>query len=59
MGYIFGECTLDRQRCELRRAGRVSRLRRKAFQVLSYLRAYEADKLPVGLSAGPRPVAFH
>jgi hypothetical protein len=54
MGYIFGERTLDTQRRKLRRA-----LRRKAFQVLSYLRAYEADKVPVGLSAGPRPVAFH
>jgi DNA-binding winged helix-turn-helix (wHTH) protein len=59
MGYIFGERTLDTQRRKLRRARRVSRLRRKAFQVLSYLRAYEADKVPVGLSAGPRPVAFH
>jgi hypothetical protein len=29
--YIFGECTLDMQRHILRHAGRISRLRRKAF----------------------------
>src|SRR5712692_7872576 len=40
MRYAFGECILDTQRYELSRAGRVSRLRRKAFQVLSYLMAH-------------------
>src|SRR6266542_2290601 len=40
MLYVFGEWTLDTQRYELRRAGRVCRLRRKAFQVLIYLLAH-------------------
>src|SRR5712691_11667388 len=40
MLYIFGECTLDTQRYELSRAGRVRRLRRKVFQVLAYLLAH-------------------
>ena len=40
MLYIFGECTLDTQRYELSRAGRVRRLRRKAFHVLAYLLAH-------------------
>src|SRR5262249_5731581 len=40
MRYIFGEWTLDTQRAELHCAGRVSRLRRKAFQVLAYLLAH-------------------
>jgi len=40
MLYVFGEWTLDTQRYELSRAGRVSRLRRKAFQVLAYLLAH-------------------
>src|SRR6266540_1144828 len=40
MLYVFGEWTLDTQRYELHRAGRVSRLRRKAFQVLAYLLAH-------------------
>src|SRR2546426_6640329 len=40
MLYVFGECTLDTQRYELSRAGRISRLRRKAFQVLAYLLAH-------------------
>jgi DNA-binding winged helix-turn-helix (wHTH) protein len=44
MRYIFGECTLDTQRYELVRAGRVQRLRRKAFQVLAYLLA-QADRV--------------
>ncbi len=44
MRYIFGEWTLDTQRYELRRAGRVCRLRRKAFQVLAYLLAH-ADRV--------------
>ena len=44
MLYIFGECTLDTQRYELARAGRVQRLRRKAFQVLAYLLAH-ADRV--------------
>ena len=40
MIYVFGEWTLDTQRYELRCAGRVRRLRRKAFQVLAYLLAH-------------------
>jgi DNA-binding winged helix-turn-helix (wHTH) protein len=40
MRYIFGECTLDMQRDALRRARRVSRRRRNAFQVLAYLLAH-------------------
>src|SRR6266496_6837085 len=40
MLYVFGEWTLDTQRYELSRAGRVRRLRRKAFQVLTYLLAH-------------------
>jgi DNA-binding winged helix-turn-helix (wHTH) protein len=39
MRYVFGECTLDTQRAELARAGRVYRLRRKVFQALAYLLA--------------------
>src|SRR5881628_877033 len=38
--YVFGEWTLDTQRYELSRAGCVRRLRRKAFQVLTYLLAH-------------------
>ena len=37
MVYVFGEWTLDTQRSELRRAGQVRQLRRKVFQVLTYL----------------------
>jgi DNA-binding winged helix-turn-helix (wHTH) protein/tetratricopeptide (TPR) repeat protein len=44
MLYLFGECTLDTQRAELSRAGRVHRLRRKVFQVLVYLLAH-ADRV--------------
>jgi predicted ATPase/DNA-binding winged helix-turn-helix (wHTH) protein len=44
MRYVFGECTLDTQRYELARAGRIQRLRRKAFQVLAYLLAH-ADRV--------------
>jgi DNA-binding winged helix-turn-helix (wHTH) protein/class 3 adenylate cyclase/tetratricopeptide (TPR) repeat protein len=40
MLYVFGEWTLDIQRSELCRAGRVIPLRRKAFQVLTYLLAH-------------------
>src|SRR5436309_664424 len=40
MRYVFGEWTLDTQRAELACAGRVCRLRRKAFQVLAYLLAH-------------------
>src|SRR5215475_6599237 len=40
MRYVFGEWTLDTQCSELCRAGRVRRLRRKAFQVLAYLLAH-------------------
>jgi DNA-binding winged helix-turn-helix (wHTH) protein len=39
MRYVFGECTLDTQRAELARAGRVYRLRRKVLQALAYLLA--------------------
>jgi DNA-binding winged helix-turn-helix (wHTH) protein/class 3 adenylate cyclase/tetratricopeptide (TPR) repeat protein len=42
MRYVFGEWTLDTQRAELCCAGRVRRLRRKAFQVLAYLLAHPA-----------------
>jgi DNA-binding winged helix-turn-helix (wHTH) protein len=44
MLYVFGECVLDTQRHELCRAGRVSRLRHKVFQVLVYLLAH-ADRV--------------
>src|SRR6266536_5196252 len=44
MLYVFGECVLDTQRSELCRAGRVSRLRHKVFQVLVYLLAH-ADRI--------------
>src|SRR6266568_2714900 len=40
MLYVFGEWILDTQRYELSRAGRVRPLRRKAFQVLTYLLAH-------------------
>src|SRR5439155_6734148 len=40
MRYVFGEWILDTQRAELSRAGEVRRLRRKAFQVLTYLLAH-------------------
>jgi DNA-binding winged helix-turn-helix (wHTH) protein len=39
MRYVFGEWTLDTQRSELSRAGRIYRLRRKVFQTLVYLLA--------------------
>src|SRR4029453_65520 len=44
MLYVFGEGVLDTQRHELCRAGRVSRLRYKVFQVLVYLLAH-ADRV--------------
>src|SRR6266446_2223192 len=44
MLYVFGEWTLDTQRYELCHAGHVRRLRRKAFQVLTYLLAH-ADRV--------------
>jgi DNA-binding winged helix-turn-helix (wHTH) protein/tetratricopeptide (TPR) repeat protein len=44
MRYVFGEWTLDTQCYELRRAGRVRPLRRKAFQVLACLLAH-ADQV--------------
>src|SRR5438552_18124515 len=44
MRYVFGEWILDTQRAELSRAGEVRRLRRKAFQVLTYLLAH-ADRV--------------
>ena len=37
MQYVFGDCTLDTQRYELRRGGVRLPLRRKVFQVLVYL----------------------
>jgi DNA-binding winged helix-turn-helix (wHTH) protein/predicted ATPase len=37
MHYVFGDCTLDTQRYELRRGGVRLPLRRKVFQVLMYL----------------------
>jgi DNA-binding winged helix-turn-helix (wHTH) protein len=38
--YVFGPCELDTERYELRRPGGVIRLRRKVFQVLTYLLAH-------------------
>jgi len=37
MRFVFGECELDMERYELRRAGRVITLEPKAFRVLAYL----------------------
>jgi DNA-binding winged helix-turn-helix (wHTH) protein len=37
MPYVFGDCTLDPQRYELRRQGTRIPLRPKVFQVLTYL----------------------
>src|SRR5262244_1990829 len=44
MRYVFGEWTLDTQRAELSRAGRICQLRRKVFQALGYLLAH-ADRV--------------
>lgn len=44
MVYVFGECTLDTQCSELRRAGQVWQLRHKVCQVLTYLLAH-ADRV--------------
>jgi DNA-binding winged helix-turn-helix (wHTH) protein len=37
MHFVFGECTLDTERYELRRAGQVVPLAPQAFKVLVYL----------------------
>ncbi len=37
MRYVFGDCTLDTERYELRRAGVWIPLRPKVFQLLAYL----------------------
>ena len=37
MVYYFGECVLDEERYELRRAGAVVAIEPKVFQVLVYL----------------------
>jgi DNA-binding winged helix-turn-helix (wHTH) protein len=39
MLYVFDACSLDTQRAEISRAGRVYRLRRKVFKTLAYLLA--------------------
>ncbi len=44
MRYVFGDCILDTQRYELRRAGTRIPLRPKVFQVLAYLLAHR-DRL--------------
>ena len=40
MIYVFGVCALDTQRHTLHRAGQGIRVRRKVFQVLTYLLAH-------------------
>src|SRR5262249_49634032 len=40
MLYVFGDYTLDTQRCELHRAGHLVNVRPKVFQVLAYLLAH-------------------
>jgi DNA-binding winged helix-turn-helix (wHTH) protein len=37
MRFVFGDCELDTERYELRRAGQVVLLEPKAFRVLAYL----------------------
>jgi len=46
MRYVFGEWTLDTQRAELCCAGQIRRLRRRAFQVLTYLLAHPDRVIP-------------
>src|SRR5262245_34498193 len=40
MFYVFGDYTLDTQRCEVRRAGQPVHVRTKVFQLLAYLLAH-------------------
>ena len=37
MRFVFGDCTLDTERYELRRSGQVVALEPRAFRVLAYL----------------------
>jgi class 3 adenylate cyclase/DNA-binding winged helix-turn-helix (wHTH) protein len=46
MRYVFGNCILDTQRYELRRAGTRIPLRPKVFQVLAYLLAHRDRLVP-------------
>ena len=46
MRYVFGDCILDTQRYELRRAGTRIALRPKVFQVLAYLLAHRDRLVP-------------
>src|SRR5262249_24921092 len=46
MRYLFGDYVLDTQRQELQRAGELVKLRRKVFQVLTYLLAHRARVVP-------------
>jgi DNA-binding winged helix-turn-helix (wHTH) protein len=46
MIYVFGTCTLDTQGHVLQRAGQPVRLRRKVFQVLTYLLAHREQVIP-------------
>ena len=46
MRYVFGDCILDTQRYELRRAGTRIALRPKVFQVLAYLLAHRERLVP-------------
>jgi DNA-binding winged helix-turn-helix (wHTH) protein/tetratricopeptide (TPR) repeat protein len=46
MRYLFGHYSLDTQRCELQRAGKPIKLRRKVFQLLIYLLVHRARVIP-------------
>jgi DNA-binding winged helix-turn-helix (wHTH) protein len=46
MHYVFGDCTLDTARHELRRVGVVVPLERKVYQVLAYLLAHAERLVP-------------
>jgi DNA-binding winged helix-turn-helix (wHTH) protein len=46
MRYIFGNYVLDTQRYELHRAGEPLKLRRKVFQVLTYLLVHRERVVP-------------
>ena len=46
MRYLFGEYVLDTQRQELQCAGEPIKLRRKVFQVLTYLLAHRERVVP-------------
>jgi DNA-binding winged helix-turn-helix (wHTH) protein/tetratricopeptide (TPR) repeat protein len=46
MRYVFGGCTLDTERCELRRAGVSVELRPKVYDVLAYLVTHRDRVIP-------------